>query len=108
MFKEELIEKIDEAVKIESENGKELYGEKFKNWFEVYGALICEVEEVKYEQRHMDETMGRYLFKMRWHDMNKLESDISDIKKFALNLACEAIQVACICNKALESNLEVE
>lgn len=107
MITKKLIDKINEAVKIEGENGKEIYGETFKNWFEVYGALACEVEEAKCEQRGMEEVTGRYLFEMRHHELYNLDAQLANIRAYALNLAYEAIQVACICDKGIESNLEV-
>ena len=90
---------VRELVAVELAAANERFP-KFHSQHEGYAVIREEVEETR-EQLEVVERYLSYLWDMVKEDCSAREK-AKDIKMFAINAACEAIQVAAMCQKFLE------
>lgn len=103
MVGEHTLQYLQDAVQAEQEHGDSLHG-KFHNHHEALGVLKEEVEELQEAaasfQSGVDseiQALWKLIRKDRVEDL--AQEDISWIRKNALSIAKEAIQVAAMCDK---------
>lgn len=65
-----------------------------------YGVLKEEVDEAMDEARRVESTLSRYWDCVKHDDFQEQERAIAELERVAQLLACEAIQVAAMANKA--------
>lgn len=91
----------DVKVLVQNELGMAsgVYGYKFNSKHEAYAVILEEVEEAE------DEFNGiNYRLKNIWHEIKEnidCDTNLSLLERYAINLACEAIQVAAMARKAM-------
>ena len=93
-----LIAAVEQLVNEEYDRASKDHGERFHSLHEAFGVLMEEFEETRDEL----ETVSRFLNGF-WKEVKRDSCDIvflNEAKKSAINLACEAIQVAAMAHKA--------
>lgn len=98
------MKELKEAVKVlmheEYERAAERFGEKFHSPHEAYAVILEEMEEANAEFEFMGADMNwlwRFIKKDERHNAKKF---LKNIELYAINTACECIQVAAMAYKA--------
>lgn len=95
-----LREEIAEIMHKEYSRASEAYGPKFVSEFEAYAVIKEEIEESSEELKHINE-----IFENFWEEIKKgtvSKEKLEKMRQHAINLACEASQVAAMMHKTLE------
>jgi hypothetical protein len=102
---QELIKSVTKLAEEETERSM-IKHPLFNSTHEGYAVIKEEVEESEQELSDVKAQLERvwYFTKLN-EDVNK---DMLDLKKYALNLAAEAIQVAAMAQKFIDSNFRSE
>lgn len=96
----ELKEAVKGLVREEYERAAESFGEKFNSPHEAYAVILEEMEEANAEFEFMGADMNwlwRFIKKDERHNAKKF---LKNIELYAINTACECIQVAAMAYKA--------
>lgn len=78
------------------------YGETYASVHEAYGVLAEELHEARQEARELRAYVKDLLDDLPDEDPNDLRCDLNESYWHALNGACELIQVAAVCRKAMD------
>lgn len=76
----------------------------FHSNHEALGVIDEEVEEALQEVYDLVTTFGDYRVAVHHDDISMMIKCLADMREIALLGACELIQVAAMCDKAIESN----
>lgn len=99
----ELLNEVKQSVKSELERANEAHP-LFNSPHEAYAVIKEEAEEAEYELKYASIHLGEFWNSVK-HD--RYEIDMCDclcaVKECAMNLAAEAIQVAAMAQKAIDS-----
>lgn len=90
-----LIENVNELVKQELKLANENHP-PFNSRHEGYAVLLEEVEEAEYEMEFVRSSLG-YVWGSIKNDVSSIT--VEGVRNSAVSLACEAIQVAAMCDK---------
>ena len=109
MFSRKTEEFIEAAVNTETKKAAEDYGSKYASKHEIYAILKEEIEEAKEELDRIRIPMHVYWLAVRglWQQIrienytDKKQFEL--IKEYAINTAKECIQIAAVCNKAIDT-----
>lgn len=98
------MKELKEAVKVlmneEYERAAERFGESFNSPHEAYAVILEEAQEAGLELMDL-----KYAIDLFWESVKKDDTEfqkeaLKDIEKYALNAACECIQIAAMAYKA--------
>ena len=78
----------------------------FNSAHEGYAVMLEEVEELQYEVKNVTQELATYWDCVKRNDAIVNDFILNGIEKYAVNAACEAIQVAAMCRKFRESVIE--
>jgi hypothetical protein len=92
---------VEKATHYEETRIKQEHGEKYHTWHEAYGVLAEEVYETNRELETMKDLMEGMMRAIHRNDADTLELIYDRIAGCAIRAACELIQVAAVCRKAL-------
>lgn len=98
---DEILCDVEKAVHYEEARIQVVHGEKYNSMHEAYGVLKEELFEAAIELEHMSATEDGLLRAMHRNDMSTYELSMNRIANYAVRAACELIQVAAVCRKAL-------
>jgi len=104
MEAEHTIELIRDAIESATANAIERFGETYASKHEAWAVLKEEVEEARFEQDTIEDKLDNIWQLIRYNSpvMGITGRDyLIQIKDHAEALACEAVQVAAVCNKYL-------
>lgn len=103
MFRDELVNLIRDAVHDETITAKKEWGEKYNSLHEGYAVLKEEIEEARDDkiviQNHFYNMWGA----VKVNDSERVKHLALQIRDKAVNLAMEAVQIAAVCNKIINS-----
>lgn len=96
----ELKEAVKGLVRKEYERAAERFGESFNSPHEAYAVILEEAQEAGLELMDL-----KYAIDLFWESVKKDDTEfqkeaLKDIEKYALNAACECIQIAAMAYKA--------
>ena len=95
----ELKEAARALMREEYERAAERFGESFHSPHEAYAVILEEKEEICWELMDL-----KYAIDLFWESVKKDDTEYQDalrnIEKYALNAACECIQIAAMAYKA--------
>lgn len=92
---------VEKAVSYEVARIQVVHGEKYHTIHEAYGVMMEEVCEAKKETNSLDDFEKAMMSAMHRNDTSTLELVYDRIAGCAIRAACELIQVAAVCRKAL-------
>ena len=96
---------VRELVKVELDAANERFPQ-FHSQHEGYAVILEEVDELRTETGETDEFLCFLWSAIKANDLEETKRYILNIKRSAINAACEAIQVAAMCRKFLEMKEE--
>ena len=98
------MKELKEAVKVlmheEYERAAERFGEKFHSPHGAYAVILEEKEEADFELENMQRAMDCFWRRVKWNNAEYYKCSLTSIERYALNAACELIQVAAMAYKA--------
>ena len=97
---DKLKEAIKALVKEEYERAAQIHGKTFHSPHEAYAVIKEEVEEADFENDTIDLELSWLWENIKDNDTDLQSISLEDIEKFAINAACEYIQVAAMAYKA--------
>ena len=92
---------VEKAVHYEETRIKREHGEKYHTWHEAYGVLAEETYEADRELNTLGDSQDGMICAMHRNDADTLTLIYDRIAGCAIRAACELIQVAAVCRKAL-------
>lgn len=101
MIVEEATKCIDQAVLHEFRNIVKKYGPTYNSEHEGYAVLLEEVEEACEAAEFMQDALKRLWTSIRQNEFSNIE--LSQVYNFAKGLADEAVQVAAVCERFMET-----
>ena len=101
MIAEEATKCIDQAVLHEFRNIVKKYGPTYHSEHEGYAVLLEEVEEACEAAQFMEDSLKRLWTSIRQNEFSNFE--LSQIYNYAKALAEEAVQVAAVCERFMET-----
>ena len=102
---DEILCDVEKAVHYEETRIKKLYGEKYHSLHEAYGVLKEELYETDIELERLNATEDGLLRAIHRDDVDTLNLAYDCIAKRAVRAACELIQVAAVCRKAMGGSM---
>lgn len=99
---EELLNEVKQAAKNELKRANATH-QLFTSLHEAYGVLAEELDETKEEFEYVKEAFNRFFMCVKKDDYESAFNYLVIIKVMATNLAAEAIQVAVMAQKAMDS-----
>lgn len=99
MIAEHATELIKDAVECEHSNIVGKYGMVYASTHEGYAVLLEEVQEACEASKNMQSNLEAVWDDIRNNFSEGMESDLRQVKEWALNLAEEAIQCAAVCER---------
>lgn len=100
-MRKELIDSVESIVSEELNIALQKFGE-FKNNHEAYAVMKEEIEEAEEELIELNTLLRNYWYYVKINSStNAIHPKLKYIRKHAINMACEAIQVAAMAEKAL-------
>lgn len=96
-------ESINQAVAYELQNIVKKYGAEYASEHEAYAVLLEEVQEASEACRFMVSRTESIWCAIRNNLLKQQNYHIEEVKKFALELAKEAVQCAAVCERFLET-----
>ena len=103
MIAEKASESINQAVAYELQNIIKDHGAVYASEHEGYAVLLEEVQEASEACRWMASRTESIWCAIRNNVLKKQNYNIEEVKKFALELAKEAVQCAAVCERFLET-----
>ena len=94
---------IEEAIKEELKSANEKFGDTFVSSHEAYAVLLEEIEEAKEDIEIINGRKDVYWYAVKNGNKEMQANELEEIRKLAVNLASEAIQVAAMAVKVLNS-----
>ena len=104
MIAEKATKCIDQAVLHEFRNIVKKYGPTYASEHEGYAVLLEEVEEACEATEFMQDALKRLWTSIRQNEFSNFE--LSQVYNFAKLLADEAVQVAAVCERFMETEQE--
>ncbi len=101
MIAEEATKCIDQAVLHEFRNIVKKYGPTYASKHEGYAVLQEEVEEACEAAEFMQDSLKRLWTSIRQNEFSDFE--LAQVRNFAMALANEAVQVAAVCERFMET-----
>ena len=101
MFSENAKTFVQGAIDAETNAAISKWGEKYSSLHEGYAVLKEEVEEARDEQMYIRNGFYKVWNGVKVGELKK--EDVQQIREHAEKLALEAVQVAAVCNKILNS-----
>ena len=101
MIAEKATECIEQAVCHELRNIVKKYGPTYHSEHEGYAVLLEEVEEACEAAEFMQDALKRLWTSIRQNEFSNFE--LSQVYNFAKGLANEAVQVAAVCERFMET-----
>lgn len=98
----ELRDAVSRVLDEEIARIKARYGETYASIHEAYGVLSEELHEARHEVKGLRAYIKDLLDDLPDEDPNDLRCDLNEAWWLALNAACEYIQVAAVCRKAMD------
>ena len=98
---DEILCDVEKAVQYEETRIKQAHGEKSHTIHETYGVMMEEIHEAKKETNALDDFEKAMMSAMHRNDAATLDLIYGRIAGCAIRAACELIQVAAVCRKAL-------
>ena len=98
---DEIMCDVERAVHYEETRIQQLHGEKYHSPHEAYGVLKEELLEADIELEHMSATEDGLLRAIHRNDTDTIKLAYDGIANRAVRAACELIQVAAVCRKAM-------
>lgn len=98
---DEILCDVEKAVHYEETRIKREHGEKYHTIHEAYGVMMEEIHEAKKETNALDDFEKAMMPAMHRNDAATLDLIYDRIAGCAIRAACELIQVAAVCRKAL-------
>lgn len=80
---------------------REQFGEKYNSHHEAYGVLAEELYEVEREDEWIKTYTGDLLSALHLNDDDETKMALENLRCAALRAACELVQVAAVCRKAM-------
>ena len=99
MIAEHATELIKDAVECEHSNIVGKYGMVYASTHEGYAVLLEEVQEACEASKNMQSNLEAVWSDIRNNFSEGMESDLGQVKEWALALAEEAIQCAAVCDR---------
>lgn len=103
MIAEKANEAIEMAVCYELQNIVKNYGATYASEHEGYAVLLEETQEAREAQRFLEARLDFIWSGIRNNSKETIMQNIGEAKKFALELAMEAVQCAAVCERFLET-----
>lgn len=101
MFDENMVKKVDEAIKTEYQNAVNNYGLYYNSKHEGYAVLKEETDEARDEMNKVRDFMYDAWGCVKLNNGNDFIANVNQIRNNARNLALEAVQIAAVCDKIL-------
>lgn len=101
MIAEEATKSIEQAICHELRNIVKKYGPTYASEHEGYAVLLEEVEEACEAANYMQDALKKLWTSIRQNEFSNFE--LSQIYNFAIGLAEEAVQVAAVCERFMET-----
>lgn len=101
MIVEEATKSIEQAICHELRNIVKKYGPTYASEHEGYAVLLEEVEEACEAANYMQDALKRLWTSIRQNEFSNFE--LSQIYNYAIGLAEEAVQVAAVCERFMET-----
>ena len=101
MIAEEATKSIEQAICHELRNIVKKYGPTYASEHEGYAVLLEEVEEACETANYMQDALKRLWTSIRQNEFSNFE--LSQIYNYAIGLAEEAVQVAAVCERFMET-----
>ena len=101
MIAEEATKSIEQAVCHELRNIVKKHGPTYSSEHEGYAVLLEEVEEACEAAEFMQDALKRLWTSIRQNEFSNFE--LSQIYNYAIGLAEEAVQVAAVCERFMET-----
>lgn len=98
----ELRDAVSRVLDEEIARIKSRYGETYASIHEAYGVLSEELHEARHEVKGLRSYVKELLTDLPLEDRDVLLCDLNEAHWHALNGACELIQVAAVCRKAMD------
>lgn len=99
----ELRDAVSRVLDEEISRIKARYGETYASIHEAYGVLSEELHEARQEVKGLRAYVKDLLSDLPFEDRDDLRCDLNEAYWHALNGACELIQVAAVCRKAMDT-----
>lgn len=93
---------INAAVDRELERARAEYGQRYASIHEAYGVLMEEMHEAQAEIRDLDDYAAALIGVIHREDRRALFAELDVMGNRAIQAACELVQVAAVCRKAME------
>lgn len=101
MIAEEATKSIEQAICHELRNIVKKYGPTYASEHEGYAVLLEEVEEACEAANYMQDALKKLWTSIRENNFSNFE--LSQVYNFAVCLAEEAVQVAAVCERFMET-----
>lgn len=98
---DEILCDVEKAVHYEETHIKQEHGERYHTIHETYGVMMEEICEARKETNSLDDFEKAMMSAMHRNDTATLDLIYDRIAGCAIRAACELIQVAAVCRKAL-------
>lgn len=95
-------EDVSAAVGNELIRAKEQFGEKYHSQHEAYGVLAEELFEVDHEMKWVSYYRDDLIRGMHLNNQDVIMSALDNMHGAAVRAACELVQVAAVCRKAMQ------
>lgn len=96
-----VMQEILTSVSAETQRAKAEFGDSYKNPHEAYGVLAEEIFEAKAEMNEVNAYYDMLISAIHKGDKVLLIKELDVLKCCAINAACELVQVAAVCAKAI-------
>lgn len=93
---------INAAKYAELRRIKQDHGETYASIHEAYGVLAEEMHEAELEYVFVKDFFSYLIESIHKGRKTMIDSDLKAVEGYALKAACELVQVAAVCRKALE------
>ena len=103
MIAKKASESINQAVAYELQNIVKDHGAVYASEHEGYAVLLEEVQEACEASKYMQDNLEAVWSDIRNNFLEGIESDLGQVKEWALALAEEAVQCAAVCERFFET-----